>query len=384
MWKKRGLIMESRMESLPHHVVEHIMERLPAKSLLRFKAVSKQWSSTIESPVFHERQLKHGQQSGDPHVLMVSVLTERKTVVETIRRLVLGSSTSIKIPTPWEKENTIYLVSSSCDGLVYLYLPDEPGFMVNPTTRWYRPIPLCKFHQLVIDLGESYYELRHGLFKVGFGKDVLTGTYKLVYVYNSSEIGLENATICEVFDFSTNAWRYVTPSAPYRIVGCPDPVFVDGSLHWFTDCEETKVVSFNLHTEAFQVMAKTPFANAHPRDIVMCNLDNRLCISGFVLPDKQVIWSFNSGNNTWDKVYSIDVYSTSVFFNIPSDFALSPLTLLDVKKKKKKKLLFHDRADNQTLLAHDPETGSAHIVFSTEPSTTIGYPVYYFESLISI
>lgn len=37
------------MASFPHDVVELILEKLAVKSLLRFKSVSKQWKSTIES-----------------------------------------------------------------------------------------------------------------------------------------------------------------------------------------------------------------------------------------------------------------------------------------------------------------------------------------------
>ncbi|CAA7031157.1 unnamed protein product, partial [Microthlaspi erraticum] len=288
--------MESRVESLPHDVVEVIMERLPAKSLMRFKAVSKQWRTTIESPSFPERQLKHGQQQSgdDTNILMVS--EDAETGIQSLRTLVLV----------------------------------EAGFVVNPTTRWSRPVPLCKVQQLAIDLGESYSELGHSPIKFGFGKDRFTGAYKLVCLYNSSEISLENATTCEVFDFSTNAWRYVTPASPYRIVGCPDPAFVDGSLYWFTDCAETKVVSFDLHTEAFQVVAQAPFYDdPDPDEFVMCNLDNRLCMSR-IFWDIQVVWSFNSGNKTWDKMCAIDLVSTYACFKIPSSAAaLSPLTLLE-------------------------------------------------------
>ncbi|KAL1196254.1 F-box protein [Cardamine amara subsp. amara] len=149
------------MESLLHHeVVECILERVPAKSLLRFKAVSKQWKSTIESRLFQEKQFRNRQESGDPDVLMVSVLKYEdgsdEPDIEALRTLVLGSSSSVKIPTFWE--DTYYFVCpSSCDGLVCLYYPVLPVLVVNPTTRWHRPLPLCKFQQHIIDLGEQTY-----------------------------------------------------------------------------------------------------------------------------------------------------------------------------------------------------------------------------------
>ncbi|EFH66197.1 predicted protein [Arabidopsis lyrata subsp. lyrata] len=113
---------------------------------------------------------------------------------------------------------------------------------------------------------------------IGFGKDKITGTYKPVWLYSSLEIGLENArfstlTTCEVFDFNTDAWRYVSPAAPYRVFGNSKPICIDGSLHWFNDCEETKILSFDLHTETFQVVSKAPFTNVNAFD--HCHVQSR-------------------------------------------------------------------------------------------------------------
>uniref|UniRef100_A0A0D3DPP0 F-box domain-containing protein n=1 Tax=Brassica oleracea var. oleracea TaxID=109376 RepID=A0A0D3DPP0_BRAOL len=137
------------MEPLLHHdVVERIMEMFPVKSLLRFKAVSKQWQSTIESRYFQESQLNHRERSRDPDVLMVCIHShdfEADTSIESLRTLVLGSLSSVKIPTSWE--NTFYSVcGNSCDGLVCLYHSDL-CFVVNPATRWHRTLPRCHFQQ---------------------------------------------------------------------------------------------------------------------------------------------------------------------------------------------------------------------------------------------
>ncbi|KAL0763695.1 hypothetical protein Bca101_079846 [Brassica carinata] len=274
---------------------------------------------------------------------------------ESLRTLVLGSSSPVKIPTPWdnmEEENTTTKKYSaavnSCDGL------------------------------------ERYIELQHGGFSLGFGKDIISSTYKPVSLYNSSEIGLDNATTCEVFDFSANAWRYVTPSAPYRVAPFAPPVFVDGSLHWFTDCEETKILSFDLHTETFQVISKAPFpANSHdddnPYGILLCDLDNRLCVS-HKTDSNQVIWSFNSSNKTWLKIFSIDVVMTSFFYGCPtSSCPFAPLALLDAENKKKD-LLFYDREQSRYLLIHDSD---APVFTLTLRAKFLGFLLCYFPSLIS-
>lgn len=261
----------SSVEFLPHDVVELILERLPVKSLVRFKCVSNQWKSTIESRRFQGQQLIRRMQSRGPDILFVAL-----DEVSVEARIVLGSSTFGTARFPCSKP----LVScGSCDGLICLYCIFTPNMVVNPATKWHRSFPFSYFQQLNINRynnGECFLPSCN----LGFGKDKFKGTFKPVWLYNSSEYGLDNVTTCEVFDFSTNAWRYIFPASPYRILAYKKPVYFDGSVYWFTECEETKVLSFDLHTETFQVLSKAPFAYVRDhRNVIICILDNRLCVS---------------------------------------------------------------------------------------------------------
>lgn len=101
-----------------------------------------------------------------------------------------------------------------------------------------------------------------------------------------------------------------------------------------------------------------------------------LCVSEMKWPT-QVIWSFNSGNKTWDKIYSIDMV-INVDRRKNLRFAVGPLTSL----KKKKKLSCYDRVLCPKLFTHDPETKTDDVAFSA--ANSIGLPVCYFPSLISI
>ncbi|ESQ33140.1 hypothetical protein EUTSA_v10005403mg, partial [Eutrema salsugineum] len=149
--------------------------------------------------------------------------------------------------------------------------------------------------------------------RLGFGKDKFNKgtTYKPVWLYNSSEFGLDNVTTCEVFDFSTNARRQLVPASPCRILAYQRPVYFDGSLYWLTECQETKVVSFHLYSETFQVISnKAPFPHLPDHcNVTMCVLDNRLCVSQIFWPT-QVIWSFDSSSGCWTEMCSIDLTET--------------------------------------------------------------------------
>ncbi|CAL9214623.1 unnamed protein product [Arabidopsis halleri] len=360
-----------RQSRVPHEMVEIIHEKLPVKSLLRFKAVCKLWKFTIESPRFQERQLIRRRQLRDPDVLFV-VLDDDIDVGEARRgRIMFGSSLIC----------TVKLTSSStevchgcCDGLVCLYGMrfNTLSFVVNPATRWQRSFPLSTVQRLFIE------NRSHPCPKLGFGKDKVTGTYKPVWLYNSSEYGLENITTCEVFDFSTNAWRYLVLASPHRILSNHQPVYLDGSLYWFTEGNETKVLSFNLHTEAFQVISDAPFPHVDdprdPCDFTMCILDNSLCVSLKIWPT-QHIWSFDYANMTWNLLCSIDLTRTGPWFGETAS-ALFPIALLEQDK-----LLLHSGQYLEPLLIHDLHANSYEVLFTP---TNAGSFLSCSQSLFSI
>ncbi|KAG2269248.1 hypothetical protein Bca52824_063803 [Brassica carinata] len=274
------------MELLPHDVVEYILERLDAKTLLKFTAVSKQWkSSIIQCRSFQTRQMLHRKQSGKTDVVLVSLYdgSGSNPNIEALRTLVVGSTVSVTIPTSWEN----------------------------------------KFYQ-------AFDRIRQLVSRSpGFGKDKINGTYKPVWLYNSAEV---------VFDFTTNAWRYIVPASPYLIYHSQDPVHCDGSLHWFTKGDETNILALDLHTETFQVIPRPPFLHSLLLLIesIICSIHDRLCVSERIWPE-QVIWSFDSEDKTWKKIYSIDLKTTPYWRRNNIWRTFTPLSVLG-----KDKLLFYD------------------------------------------
>ncbi|KAJ4912828.1 F-box protein [Raphanus sativus] len=366
----------SSVELLPHDVVELILKRLPVKSLLRFMSVSKTWKLTIETRSFQERQLIHHSQLRGPDILFVSFGDDDDGLNTDPGRHVLDSS--IAAYTLWFPTLCMSVCHGSCDGLVCLYTVYNPSVsvvVVNPATRWHHSLPLARIQQLSIE------KITSGSFGsacpiLGFGKDKLRGTYKPVFLYNSYGLGLDNVTTCcEVFDFSTKLWRYVRTAAPYGINFHHDPVHLDGSLYWFTYCAETKVLSFDLHTETFQVICEAPFSHVHdPHSVSMCVLDNCLCVSTSNWPT-QDIWSLDSsGGNmkTWKKMCSIDLTTT---LDWSGKHSLLAIAILD-----KNKLLLRSRGNYQPLVIHDLNTKSYELLF--RPDSGVG-SVCYFQTLFS-
>ncbi|CAN6830638.1 unnamed protein product [Brassica oleracea] len=365
----------SSEELLPHDVVELILERLPVKSLLRLRSVSKTWKFTIQTRRFQERQLSHRRRSRDPDILLVQYARDGCMNTDA-RRFVFGSSIAYTVCFPTSCRSVCHYI---CDGLVCFYTDHDPSVcvvVVNPATRWHQSLPLARYQQLSIDRVAK--KLFSACDKFGFGKDKLRGTYKPVILYNSYELGLDNVTTCEVFDFSINTWRYVHPASPYQIIVLHAPVYLDGSLCWLTECEETKVLSFDLHTETFQVICKAPFSHVHDLfRFSMCILDNCLCVSESNWPT-QDIWLLDSsgGNiNTWKKMYSIDLTKPLRWCGHHGGSPVLTIAVLE-----KNKLLIRGHGRMKPLVIYDLHTKSYELVFTANKPFA---SVCHFESLFS-
>ncbi|KAJ4875419.1 F-box protein [Raphanus sativus] len=371
-------------EVLPHDVVELILEKLPVVSLVRFKCVSKRWKSTIESASFKQRQvLMITRKSRGPDILYVTWLgdeeEEEEEILEEEANIMVGSCVIRSLKFPTRNDKVCY---GACDGLVCFFGNRNPSVVFNPATRWRRSFPHSRVQPRIIS--DARARKKRGCYtrepQLGFGKDkVRSTTYKPVWLFNSSEFGLDNVTTCEVFDFTTNAWRYVLPASPYRIIEGQKPVYFDGSLYWLTECVETKLLSFDLHTETFQVVCNAPFSHVpDPRFLLLCILDNRLCVSLKIYPTRtQVIWSLDSSNmtTTWKQMCSIDLTKTC-FLDLPyfPDPALLPIAIVDETK------LLLGYSCGSPLVIHDLHTNS--YVFDSFPKM-LDYPVCYFPSLFS-
>ncbi|KAF8117961.1 hypothetical protein N665_0007s0010, partial [Sinapis alba] len=297
------------------------------------------------------------------------------------RMLTIGSSDLIKlpnvrpvcIPTLLKKNKALfcytYSVCGNCDGLIYYYnhermqvrafgsTPDYNHYtciyLVNPNTRWFRSVPQAGHQETdlirVMNQIGTWTGNNDGILcKLGFGKEKFTGRYKLVWLYNSFGLSLSNATVCEVFDFNTNTWKYVTAS-PVRIFDEQNPYIT-----------KTKILSFDIHTEKFHITAETPFVE----------LNNHLCVSQKEWP-KQEIWSLNNSDMIWEKIFSLDIQTDHDWFTdyLPLPCTYSPdvvpcaILVAVLKNKKKSLVLYYPPAKNPNLLMYDLESRSYDLCF---------------------
>jgi len=401
--EKRVLMVPS---SLPNDVLEEIFLRFPVKALIRLKSLSKQWRSTIESRSFEERHLTIAKKAFVDHPKVMLVGEEDPIRGTGIRpdtdigfRLFCLESASLlsftRLNFPQGFFNWIY-ISESCDGLFCIHSPKSHSvYVVNPATRWLRLLPPAGFQILIHKFNPTEREwnvVMKSIFHLAFVKAT---DYKLVWLYNCDKYIVDasspnvGVTKCEIFDFRKNAWRYLACTPSHQIFYYQKPASANGSVYWFTEPynERIEVVAFDIQTETFRLLPKInpAIAGSDPHHIDMCTLDNSLCMSKREKDTMiQDIWRLKPSEDTWEKIFSIDLVSCPSSrtekrdqFDWSKKDRVEPATPVAVCKNKK--ILLSHRY-SRGLVKYDPLTKSIDF-FSGHP--TAYRKVIYFQSLIS-
>ncbi|KAL0731360.1 hypothetical protein Bca4012_027454 [Brassica carinata] len=261
---------------IPQDVVQEILVRLAVKSLLRFKAVSKSWRSEIESRLFQERYLRHQHKSRNPSILVFDDDNDNNTISACVRTLSVGA-TSLSL----ENHNTYHLHLQPST-FIFPCVTNTDGTVKSPSLDVKHVKALME--RDLIAIKERRVPQIKSFPALGFGKDNITGIYKLVWLWSSTYLNGDdqNNNTCEVFSFDSNnnTWNDVVVSCPAPVIHGMSPVHAHGSLHWLIDSLlETQLLSLDLHTETFTVVTNLPVAYSTIQRIAMCTLNNRLCLS---------------------------------------------------------------------------------------------------------
>ncbi|XBI02382.1 hypothetical protein VPH35_130943 [Triticum aestivum] len=262
---------ETCCPELPDHVIEDIFARLPAKTVLRCRCLSRVWAVTLSTDDFADRHLRLANRHGGPRILVLQDSRSRgarpkmhawspdhpggTTLMEVPRVLArdrcpplataLGSnrrSTSARNKVP-------YVVTEQCRGLVILEARAvEMYYVLNPSTGQMAPLPEgratgCR------RVTDTYHPDAHYA-SLGIGYDILTRKHKVVRIYyrgSDAEKLPASAAGCEVAQKKPAGWVYENSST----------IFAQGHVHWLakrkldSPLKERFIVSFSLASETF-------------------------------------------------------------------------------------------------------------------------------------
>nr|ABR18787.1 class S F-box protein [Nicotiana alata] len=253
---------------LPYDVMIDIMKRLPAKSVIRIKCVSKTWYYMINSPDFISIHYNYDYPSKHFIVFKRYLEIDAEESIYYNGKNMLSvhcNDDSLKSVAP----NTEYLddyigvnIAGPCNGIVCI--GSYRGIVLyNPTLREFWELPpsiLPPPPYLSSDKKLNYWMDM----TMGIGFDPNTNDYKVVrilrpaheYTFEDFDNHIRDVSKVEVYNLSTNSWRRIKDlECLVDTLHCSH-VFFNGAFHWrrYTKSDDYFIVSFNFSIESFQMI----------------------------------------------------------------------------------------------------------------------------------
>ncbi|ESQ49421.1 hypothetical protein EUTSA_v10020779mg [Eutrema salsugineum] len=325
---------EASSESLvlPPELIREILIRLPAKSIGRFKCISKLFHSLSSDPGFAKSHLDltlrndsvHRKLIVSSHNLYALDLNSIGDGCQGIRDLVAlelsyplkddpsvfdemirvyvrdhlyggGSEVDqddrrvmLKLNAKSFRRNWVEIVGSS-NGLVCISPGEGALFLYNPTTGESKRLPET-LPPKSKEYGEQFQTF-------GFGFDDLTSDYKVVKLIADNDDVLH----ASVYSLKTDSWRWIRDLTYQHNDGFNSGVHLKGAIHWVLTLEDGNhnqrlVLAFDLRTEEFREMPLPDGAEdcLHRfKNFVVGNLNGRLCVVNSCYEVHDDIWVMN-------------------------------------------------------------------------------------------
>ncbi|CAA7045702.1 unnamed protein product [Microthlaspi erraticum] len=334
-------------------VVEGLLLRLPLKSLGRFKSVSKEWKSILESKRFVE-------------------LHQKPRKILTVHNCDCGVSPRLLPESRFEAGEEFVSLhcdatkpSLSCEGL--LCIPEtECVHVLNPSTGqlWRFPSPSLLGPRLNRRFRKRTWSTYFpGCCAMGFGRDNVNGSYKVVRIFDYPDY-------CDILDVNTGEWKKLCKSRRYKVDVGRKSASVNGTIYWLritrdgVDADRVyyTILALDLHTEKFHDVQRRGLPEGIMFEAQIVNLGDRLAIAmpqSSIVQDKHEwelkIWSMSAEEETWSKTHSISLASLGMNKSI----SFTPLTLskegnvVFYAHKKKRLFKYYQEADQLQSLSRD-------------------------------
>ncbi|KAK2966934.1 hypothetical protein RJ640_002119 [Escallonia rubra] len=261
------------ISQIPVEIVLDILSRLPAKTLLTLKCVSKPWCSFIRDPVLVDLRFSRAISGGpDNFALFISAYnhstSERHFLSASLHD---GAATTHLLTLP--KSGSDPAESEHINGLVLfrrrngLSDPNSFAYICNPSTRQILKLPK------VASIDTSVPYIAYYCYNL-FGFDPIANEHKVLNIVIPRAYGLDGKATCKIFSFKTFKWRKVEAVLPFDAIGAnlsfwqsdevgdvrPQVgVCVSGVLHWMLKFVDG-IMAFDLKEEKFSVIPLPPDA----------------------------------------------------------------------------------------------------------------------------
>ncbi|KAG8384736.1 hypothetical protein BUALT_Bualt04G0149200 [Buddleja alternifolia] len=239
--------------NIPEDVILDILLRLPTKSLIRFKSVSKSWYTLIGSSYFIKQHFNHKNNQArarlllyhyksDIHKCVFSLYSDTFSRHEQPNHLQFPHTVSIIGPI-----NSIFCVFDEKIG-------DGPGCVTlwNPAIREFRPLPPAG-----PNLSPNYYAYVN---EFGFGLDSSNDDYKVVWIRKFRDSTIADPpilTLISIYNLHTDSWRHFKDVdfgiVIRNILESKCNTYVNGVYYWLADNVNRHycILGFDMKKETF-------------------------------------------------------------------------------------------------------------------------------------
>ncbi|RZC90788.1 hypothetical protein C5167_028620 [Papaver somniferum] len=252
-------------------IVSNIIIRLPVKSILRFRCVSKAWCKLLKDPDFVKKHLSHVIEMNKFSVMMhpcYDLHEKAHTLAYDPSSSTLSSPASVSYPlarTFW----------GTCNGLICLSTTNEKDVVLwNPITKEFKEVPTVP-----IESADEFSNYKDGF---GYGDEI--DDFKIV-----SFVGFEDVYFSEVrvYTLKSNSWRRLE-NIPYLL------------CHGEMDMSQSLLIS--RMTDSM----RCPYPAFSMMNTLMCPLGESLCLHGCIY-GRIDVWEMKeyAVTESWVKLFTI-------------------------------------------------------------------------------
>ncbi|KAL7582495.1 hypothetical protein Lser_V15G44343 [Lactuca serriola] len=237
---------------LPDEIVKEILSRIPVKSLLQFRCVSKHWKELITGTHFIKSHLKNALSSSTQHRILLPTSPLMSLNYNNINE-------SLQLDSPFPNPKTSIKILGSCNGLVCLIDGTRDIIIYNPSTR--RHFKPFQSPQQVLHCSNRI-EFVYGF---GCGSKNPNDMKVVRFPRFARDSGYNKH---KVRDKLTSSWRSGSVSSRYDFIDTVG-TFLNGVLHWLAygsgnGDDYRLVASFDLSEETFLEICLPPQDSSLP------------------------------------------------------------------------------------------------------------------------
>ncbi|CAN0907896.1 F-box protein CPR1 [Linum grandiflorum] len=297
---------------IPIEIITGILLRLPVFSLVRFRCVSKQWRSIIDSPSFTKLQIQHSNSTNKNATL---IFLEAKAELlcrrfpDGLRRQTLidfRGTFNADLPAT-VNEMTLF---GSCNGLLCLGYETDQAMIHN--------VAINKSHCTTLLLPDNFQSIDRFILTgtwvyetgYGFGYDSGSDDYKVVRVFHTTDTD-HNFHESEVIHFGvrSNSCKIVNiPYVLYQKMGA----FVGGAIHWVAGrydnlANPKAIVGFHLGVAECKEIPQPEYSEGGGLCLRVGELGECLCIFDSCNDKSFDVWMMKEYGvkESWIKLFSV-------------------------------------------------------------------------------